>query len=66
MSPSAEGACGLRPQAVADPSSLRDGPGPEEGIAGAAWSLRSLAGRIVEVSDSGAAPALTAAASTLR
>lgn len=62
MSPSAEGACALRPQAVAGPSALRDEPGPGEGIAGAAWSLRSLAGRVVEVSDSGAAPALTAAA----
>ena len=62
MSSSAEGACGLRPQAVADPSALRAGPEPGEGVAGVAWSLRSLAGRVVEVSDSGAAPALTAAA----
>ena len=62
MSSSAEGACGLLPQAVADPSALRAGPGPGEGVAGAAWSLRSLAGRMVEVSDSGTAPALTAAA----
>ena len=63
MNRSTERACGRGPQVVAGPSALRSEPG--ENAAGGAWNLPSLAGRIAEVSDSGAVPSITAAAALI-
>ena len=63
MNLSAERTHGRGAQAVARTSASRSGPG--ESAAGRAWNLPSLAGRVAEVSDSGAAPLLTAAAALI-
>ena len=63
MNLSAERTRSRRAQAVTGPSTPRSGPG--ESAAGNAWNLPSLAGRVAEVSDSGAAPSLTIAAALI-
>ena len=62
MNASVKNARGRMPTAIADPTAPRSRPG-----CGAArvWNLSSLAGRLTEVSDSGAVPSLTATATLI-